>query len=438
MKNKIMTVTHCALAWLITLTALVLAMFLTSLVPNDAIAENTAASADWLMKTAPTNYIIDKNHNSIQDNYADAVLLGVIANVDSGSPFETMINTRYHDGENYGEAYGIYVSLAGYAPNTDYTRYWHGSMTVLRPLLAVTDLNGIRLIGGIALALLIIADCVFLVRKKMLWAAVVFIVSLAAVHVWLVPFSVEYTITFIIMTAAIPFYISFADSDKKLLILSAAVGTVTAFADFLTTETITLLVPILLVFFIRMRSDADFGFKGGLTLTLKNAVSWGAAYLLTFVSKWCIASAVTGENKFVTALTAAEERATGETGFGNLAEQLFSALGANLTMLFPGGERINAGALLIGLLVYTVIIAAVVFVVKWQPRKGVIPFLAIIAAVPLVRFLVLSNHSYLHSHFTYRALIITFIAVLGALCLSSPIINPPPRKSGKGGKRGRN
>lgn len=63
-----------------------------------------------------------------------------------------------------GEAYGLYVNVLGQEKaNQNYTRYWHGSMIVIRPLITFTDVNGVRNIGFVAIVILLVILCGILI-----------------------------------------------------------------------------------------------------------------------------------------------------------------------------------------------------------------------------------------------------------------------------------
>lgn len=85
-----------------------------------------------------------------------------------------------------------------------------------------------------------------------------------------------------------------------------------AFFDFLTCETLTILIPLLIVFIMRKQENRLPALKDSVLLTVKCGAAWGLAYAGTFLAKWCAASAVTGENKFAAALASAEIRFVGE------------------------------------------------------------------------------------------------------------------------------
>lgn len=414
MKRVIFDIVKCLAVWLGAMAILVGLLTLTACIPNDAINENLINSGLELLKSEPHPPLTENAYHSIQDNYADAILLGVIANVSAEEPFTSAINTMYNDGGDKGEGYGLIASAAGVKPNTDYTRYWHGSMLVLRPMLTFADINGIKAISAVVMLALLSVSCFMLVKRRNTGGAVVFVLSLLAVQAFYVPFSLEFIIAFTVMLILCPFYIHFSGNNNILLLLSVLGGTLIAFTDFLTTETITLLVPLLLVFFIRINENGAGSFKENITLVMKCGGGWLSAYALTFVSKWALASVVTGENKFTAAIASLTERTSGNvTDFDNPAEQIFSAVGANLSMLFPSPDRISPVVILISILLYIAAPFAVFLKYRKNIPQGIAPLFAVIAIIPVVRFMTLSNHSYLHCFFTYRALSVTVMAMLG-------------------------
>ena len=56
---------------------------------------------------------------------------------------------------------------------------------------------------------------------------------------------------------------------------------------------------------------------------------------------------------------------------------------------------------------------------KKKARSFVITML-VMGAIPYLRFMVLSNHSYLHDFFTYRAQAVTLLALIAAIAAAIP------------------
>lgn len=104
--------------------------------------------------------------HTVSDNYADAILLNILWNIDSKQPVLTSLDTKYCDSGDYGVNWGLHQALNGKKANCDYSRYWHGSVIFLRPLLLVTDVQGIKNIGLAAVLLLTVCNLLLLFLQK--------------------------------------------------------------------------------------------------------------------------------------------------------------------------------------------------------------------------------------------------------------------------------
>ena len=93
--------------------------------------------------------------------------------------------------------------------------------------------------------------------------------------------------------------------------LSVICGAMTAFFDFLTTETMVILVPLILVVTIRSMDGRLEDLKKSVKWLTCCILAWVTAYVGTFLVKWTIATIVTGENHFLTAMASVGERISG-------------------------------------------------------------------------------------------------------------------------------
>ena len=124
-------------------------LILTTMIPNNLIQENMKKSAITIGKSAAFAYCDGDKMNGIADNYADSIWLNVAWYMGTGNPIISSVDTWYYDGEQAGENVGLYqaVTQDTTKPNTDYTRYWHGTAGVIRILHLITDVTGIRNLG---------------------------------------------------------------------------------------------------------------------------------------------------------------------------------------------------------------------------------------------------------------------------------------------------
>ena len=257
------------------------------------------------------------------------------------------------------------------------------------------------------------------------------LVSLLWVQFWNLRLSVEYLPSFLICFGLCPAFLRWEKrGDFFLNLLAVISGTLTAFFDFLTTETVTILLPLILVIAIRSRECRLGSPQKVVKMLLSCGICWVLAYLGTFVVKWAAVSLASGENHFLAAMESVDQRVSGvvKEGDFNRAPGMLMAIAANLTVLFEGTSRIEYRQVLVYLMAIAIMIAVVyrLYRVQQKLRPGTF-FILMLGALVLLRFGFLANHSYLHSFFTYRALVSTILAVLSALA-----INLRPVKKGRG------
>lgn len=415
------------------------ALVLTSMIPNEKLKDGLLRSSEMLNGAEP--FTQGQSRNTITDNYADVILLNVIWNIDSSDPFVSSLDTKYFDGNDgktdLGENYGLYAAVNGTAPNTDYSRYWHGSSVFIRPLLTVTDLGGVRLAGAVAAAVLLAVCCAFLVKRRLYFEAAALPLAFICVQGWNIRLSMEYQPAVLVTLAMLPFFLALEKKgDTPLIILSVISGTMIAFFDFLTAETLTILIPLIIIMSARY-SEGRFKTVRTETITAaKCSAGWLLAYGGTFLVKWTAASAVTGENKFAAALSSAEERIGGNTQLVSPAAQIFAAPITNISTMMGGRERAELLPAAAGILLIAAAVMAALYLLRTRGNikaKELITVLFILGAVPYIRYIVLNNHSYLHDFFTYRAQAASVLALLTAIGAS---YRKPPKIQKKRGKNG--
>ena len=415
-----------------TLLFLWLLLVLTAFIPNDALRENYEASVYTYADKDAFETTDGDRLSSVADHYADAIWLNVAWQMGKGSPLTASIRTAYYDGEALGVNAGLYATVVeDVAPNTDYTRYWHGTAIPLRLLHLVTDIEGIKLIGAIVCLVLLLLTLAMLSRRGHWDIALLLILSLSAVHIWNIRLSVEYQPAFILALALAPLYLHFErKGDRHLTALSVVGGVTVAFFDFLTTETVTLLLPLALVLTVRAKEARLGSAKETTWMLVRCGLGWGLCYALTFAVKWTAASLVTGSNAWSVAITSVTERLGHKAElYGDRPTSVLSSLGANLSMLFGSKMRVDASRTVLGLALALTVLLSVWYLLRADKKQPVAAgFLLGLGALVLLRYLVLSNHSYLHCFFTYRALVTPIFALLAAAWLN---IRIPLRKGGK-------
>ncbi len=405
--KTILSIIKYALTFLLVLGFLFSLLVLATLVPREAIKENMLESAEYMRDGSEYFQIVDFIKASRIDHYADTITLSIAYYLDANNPVKSSMLASYYRKEsgqmNEFLAEGI---LQGLPENQEYIRYWHGSAAVIRFLHLFWNIKTIYIIHATLMAGLYFRLLILLFKKGMLPEAIAFSLSMIAVSVWYVPLCLEYTWMFLVMFVAT--VLSLCLAEKNFGIFFLMIGMIAAYLDFLTTETLTLLIPLL--FILRIRSRQGIG--GNWAITVKSSITWGVGFVGMWASKWVLASVILGENVMPYVTGHIDERLSGYLGVP-LENYITVAIARNLKCLFPYEYGISGAVLVFAFIIVVVIIpvARNKVTIREKINKQIIPLYLLIALVPFIRFAVLRNHSYAHRFFTHRALASTVLAL---------------------------
>ncbi|MBR3580174.1 MAG: hypothetical protein IKN95_04150 [Lachnospiraceae bacterium] len=382
-------------------------------IKTESIQEKMEESADYLCEDIVFPYMESEDVKpSCIDRYADSILLNIAYSFEPDNRIKSVMESSYYytryQNENRNLRDAVYK---GEAKNQQYLRYWHGSAGIMRVLHTFLNIKQIYIWHGILFAVLFAVLAFLLVRAHCAVYAVLLGLSLVAVSIWYVPFSLEYTWSFLCMfvfsIAAVIMVLR--GKDKYLGYLFMLSGMVTIFLDFLTTETVSLMIPLLLTIIIIRRKRAE---KPDILYAVKAAILWGIGYVGMWAMKWITASIVLGENVMPMVTGHIEERMAGDLGDMSLLPYLWLALKRNVTCLFLLDYGLT-GAIIAGVLFVIILYFTYVYHKKKIDWKYIIFFL-ILGLVPYLRILVMRNHSTLHYFFVHRALCISVFTFLTA------------------------
>lgn len=421
--KKIKIISLHIIVWLAVTALLFGLLVLCASIPNEVIKSNMKKSALSYAQKDAFSFENGNKLNSIADNYADSILLGVAWNMGIGKPAVSAVDTKYYDGEEMGENYGLYLSVAeGAEANTEYTRYWHGTASFVRVLHLFTDVGGVKTAGFVMILLLLAAAVVMLVLGKHADIALALCLSLVSVQIWNVRLSMEYQPALMTALAVCILCLAFEKrGDLWLTLIFTAGGTAVCFFDFLTAETLSLLLPLMLAVCVRAKEKRLGALKEGVILSAKCGVAWLLSYAFTFIAKWTLATAVTGRNVFAEAISSAGER-LGNTvgGVDTLPKSIFSSVVSNIGVMFGAESRLDYAKTFLPLIFIILLLVSVWYLFRREDgEKDAAKLLLLLGTVTLLRFLIVNNHSYIHSFFTYRALAPTVFACLTALMLNA-------------------
>ena len=381
-------------------------------VPRDKVQSNYEESAEFMTERPTSFYFRTYVHGSKLDYYADCITLSIGYNLDSKEPLTSSMWCSYYGANsNMMNEYFRESVVDGTEPNQEYLRYWHGSAAMMRILHLFFNIRQIYILHVVLMIVLAVLLLIILFRYGFKAEAAAFVFAMVVVGVWYVPLCLEYTYSFLCMLVASILGLKLALKKKYSWIgpFFLITGMVTVYFDFLTTETLSLLIPLLFFFCVSKKLGKEKGL-----LAAKSCVAWLIGYLGMWAMKWVLASVILGIDVMPYVTGHIAERLGGKVvGYYMTGNFYLDTLLMNIQRLFPYEYGLYGAALVM-------VFAVVVFVVpaaigSLSVRREISSFnillYACIGLIPYVRYLVLHNHSYVHYFFTYRAQAATVIAI---------------------------
>ena len=349
------------------------------------------------------------------DGYTDAIMLQTAVYVRDENPLKAaMRNARMEFTEGkFTPADSlkqyVYGDRSGYV--VEYSRYWHGYLAFLKPLLLFFSLSDIRMMNGAFQLILACAVLLAAYRKGGLRLMLPLGLALLAVNPISTALSMQYSSIYYLTLLSVLTMLCTESWDKPwgyLVFLFLGIGT--AFFDFLTYPACAVGICLALQ---ALMSRADG--KKRLLKVIGSGAAWAFGYGGMWSGKWLAASLITGTNVLSDAVEQAQYRSGGEVtaAEGGVRAGFGSILSRNL------GVYTNPAAVLIVLALLAVLIWLLVTKrCRFLPEKASLPSLLIAFAVPFVWYFLLRNHSMVHYWMTHRNLAASVFALSGFVCFS--------------------
>ena len=412
--------------FIVTVFILFLLLVITALIPREKIENNIRESTEAFYndkdrKTLEKTEVLGEKQYEYRHIYADAMLLNIIYNIDTNNPIESIMEAKYYS--EYGGKQITYdfnkIIDEQHEANVQYIRYWHGSMSIIRPLLTFMNLNQIYILNAIILLIGTIILLSLFIKYKLKELIIAYILGLIMCTVLVVPFCLEYYWTFLIMTIVSILSIILYKKGKKLNTLFMITGIITCYFDFLSTEIITILVPVLIILTISYKENKINNFKSCSKFLVISILFWSIGYVGMWISKWLLASIILKINALGYVINDMLYRINGTgnpeiTILSRATNLPLRAIDKNIRTIFPIQFLINQKVL--SIIICCIVITEIIFIRKKEIKKlWFSGLLLLIAIMPYIRYLVLSSHSFTHYFFTFRAQIVTIMAIVLAI-----------------------
>jgi len=380
---------------------LVLSLFIVNLIPREYIQDNVRESVQVFINEGYFPQVKFTN-KYLLDNYTDALMLNTAYSIDSQKPIESSIlmrrnyrpnaNLKLEDVGNQDKPINYLIENLNETNLTysEYSRYWHGYMIYLRPLLVLFNYSQIRIIFTTIIIFLSIFLIYLAYKKINKYIAIATTFMLFASNFWAIGMSLQYSAVFII-TLASSIYIILKNKTKNIASTFLIIGMLTSFFDLFTTPILTLGIPLL--FYMSRHKKQNYSFKE----FLKTILLWGVGYGLMWLSKWIISDVICHTRTIQNAI---QKVISYTSGTEEVTTNILEVVVRNIYYL---SEVLIFSAFLF-------VISYIFAKHKSENFKKTYKYL-IIALLPFIWYVAIKNHSYIHARFTFRNLLITVLAL---------------------------
>ena len=287
-----------------------------------------------------------------------------------------------------------------------YTRYWHGFLVFLRPLLMLFSYADLRMLMCTAQMLMIGAMLVLMTKKNHTELLAPFFAACLTLSPMGTTLSLQYFSAYAIMMLGmlgVLLYDERLSRGAGYFYYFLLLGMLTCYFDFLTYPLVTVCMPLILVLYLH-RDDKDL-----LCFAIAAGIAWCVGYLGFWAMKWVVGSLLVGEDLVYNAYHhASYQMSTADTTGGNR----FEAIARNLAAVCRPGYAVLylscAACCLRGRHDWRTLLHGG----RWV--------IAAAALVPFVWWPLAASHSIVHSIFTHRLLAITVFALLTFIVSARP------------------
>lgn len=394
------------MAFFMTAFCCILLFFLSiAVIPQDKIADQIEQSAIYMEKYDPVWSVIEGNYKLRVDYYDDAVLFNIIYHQNPKTPLKSMLAARYYRTPNSMDKPATMLKdciQKGESANEEYSRYWHGSAIFLRPLFTIFTCKQIYIMNGLLLILLTIANCMIWIKGNLKKVVAAFLTGLVICNGYIVPMCIEFTTMYVLgMLSLLVFYYLIKNYPKLTNVaFFVTLGVLTNFFDFLTTELLPVLLCLILYYTMKEK-ESGIREKEDILFGIKNMLGWLFGYGGMWMLKWILTAAFTDVSVLDSVLSHGHRWSLETEENISLMGQMLKAIGNNIGTLMPFGF-LGEGFNLVAVLVVVVLLCIIFLYRKKNFALGKIYLL--IAALPILRICLLSQHAYMHSTMTHRAL----------------------------------
>lgn len=393
----------------------VLLLTLVFCIPVNTMISHVGASVDAIIQDASEisvgwleRYIFEK-----KETFTDAIMVqNAIEKIDGKNPYEHAM-WAYHLDLN-DTTWTPEVSVKHLSGNGDtsvmflhqYSRYWHGYLVYLKPLLLLFTWEQILWIGAGLQVILMLTVLAVSVWKKRPQVGIAMLVGLLFMKPLMMMVSLAMTVCWLITLAVMLVillkhdWLEQKDHYPELFLMT---GILVAYFDFLTYPVVTLGFPLCVYFLIKKEGKL----KESVVRMAAYSASWALGYVSMWAMKWILADVTLHTGTIKSAFSSIlgwTEAIGGRPRFSGGFYVISLNLQEYSSWLYP--------ALMVALILFDVVSFVYACQKTTWKRAAVcsVPYL-LIACVPFAWYILVQHHSGLHIAFTFRIISVAALAL---------------------------
>lgn len=393
-------------------------------IPTDKMQQHTAQSLPMLEQEFAAGDAVEGYPASCIGNFTDCLMLEHAVYESTECSLLEQVMYMYRPESGKGEGWAPGESLVDYLSGVEqprveeYSRYWHGYLVILKPLLYLMSFNAIRVLAScvqLFLVGVIVMECGQRGEKSL---GMAFLAAVPFLYFFSLYQSLSLSICFYIMAVLVIIQLKWNEKLEQhgwygeFFLLA---GMATAYFDFLTYPLITLGFPLCVCLYLNGKQ-----WKEDFKRMFVYSAAWGMGYLGLWAAKWLLTDFLVGGSTIKDALETILTRTDSASeqsklaGFGVVVQTNLSAYTNWAFYLVMLAVFVGVGGRLLSRC------RKKADKLQWG-HAGVI---LSVALFPFGWFFVTQNHSQEHWMFTCKILSISvfaFVCGVGALVKRSAV-----------------
>lgn len=400
-----------------------LALILVFCLPTEPMKQHLGQSLPIIEREFGDSELIPGNAATLTGNFTDCLMLENAVYRSEEHSYLEQVMFMYRGESGTGDGWAPGYSLVDYVEGVrqpreaEYSRYWHGYLVVLKPLLLLTTFNSIRVMAGILQLVLAGIIIILCGRRREDFLGTAFLLSVPCLYFFTMYFSLSLSICYYVMAAAVIIQLLHHEKLEQkgyYFAFFLIIGMATSYFDFLTYPLVTLGYPLCICLYLSKEK-----WQTQLKKLAGYSVEWSFGYLGLWAMKWILTDCMVGGHTLRDAVNTLSTRTESAQGYSKIAG-FWKVIKQSIEPYTNWGFYL----LVLGILIYLAVCA-------WRNRRNVKResllqggVVMLVVLVPFAWLFLTQNHVEQHWMFTFKILA---VSVFAGICAVGKVL-------GKGGE----